>query len=359
MSIKSKRITAAACAVLVTASCLSPLTAVAASSATEETPGSSATQSGNKYAVTFDSTQVTVTAGTAAVTSGDEVDENTVLTVAVTPKSGMNAVLKVNDAEVTGTSVTVTGATAITVEYTAFSAAVAKCITQNCDSTDNIASSVTDTGRRDTTVNFTSPEALNCYPANASIGRNIEGYWCGFDVIAPSFVNDSNLSSVKMQFWQSSSWTDKNFSSIHDGKTADGNYHITLWGTVNHQYLSLFSETYKQPIKYYWQFDWNGDGAFDDRVVLSIDPDGVKLNPPADSVNHTHNFSVECKWDAYKVEDAAGNYYKSCAVCGAAGTETFADANEVAAAVVEKINAIGEVAYTTESKTKINAARAA
>ena len=53
-----------------------------------------------------------------------------------------------------------TGATA-----TGSNATVVKCITQNCDSTDNITSTVNETtGMVTTTVKFTSPEALNCYP---------------------------------------------------------------------------------------------------------------------------------------------------------------------------------------------------
>lgn len=125
--------------------------------------------------------------------------------------------------------------------------------------------------------------------ADATIGRGQDGWWTGIKVTAPSGVEIEN---VKYRRKNGDGWTDP-MSYVPDEGTT-----LQLWGLVTAEYLDTFIG-YGRNMNYTWQFDWNGDGTFEQTVTMSIDPTNITLKQAgfdfsvdADTITYGDNNNV-------------------------------------------------------------------
>lgn len=126
-------------------------------------------------------------------------------------------------------------------------------------------------------VSYKSPFELNFSKANPSIGRVSDGWWAGIKMTAPSGFN---LSKAKYQTFNGNTndWSaEKSFWSNKDSADSDTSHYIGLWGLLNESVLDNATKNGKS-VEYKWQFDWNGDGIYEQSVNYVIDPAMVTLN---------------------------------------------------------------------------------
>ena len=138
------------------------------------------------------------------------------------------------------------------------------------DGENPVTSKIDENGVKTTSYRFTSPDKLQWYPANSSIGRYQEGYWIGFKIIAPSSVTSEVLNETgkPVQYMTSSdggnTWSAvKSFTQNKDGTVSDGRYYMGAWVPANHNSIVKFSE-YGVDMKWIYKFDWNKDGTYED-----------------------------------------------------------------------------------------------
>ena len=138
------------------------------------------------------------------------------------------------------------------------------------------------TGNKTSSTAVETPEKieLQWYPADATAGRNQDGWWIGIKVTAPEGMRDAELTTVKYQRGDGSIGS---FWSSKDSLSAP--HYITLWGLVNEGYLAtaLNAGTH---LSYQWKFDWTGSDFAEDKtqvVTIDIDPQNIVLKKSDDA----------------------------------------------------------------------------
>ena len=115
---------------------------------------------------------------------------------------------------------------------------------------------------------------LEMAKADPSIGRDVDGWWTGIKMTAPS---DIELSDSKFQVYEENHWSnEKSFWSNKDSQDTDKIHYIGLWGLINNQIKNNAKHSGKN-IEYKWQFDWDNDGEYEQLVVYKVNPDKVTL----------------------------------------------------------------------------------
>lgn len=123
------------------------------------------------------------------------------------------------------------------------------------------------------------------------IGRGQDGWWTGIKVTAPS---GADLENIKYRRKTAEGWTEAMAYAPDDGT----NDTMQLWGLVTAEYLDQFIG-YGRNMNYTWQFDWNGDGTFEQTVTMSVDPSNITLKQAgfgfsvdADTITYGDNNNV-------------------------------------------------------------------
>lgn len=124
---------------------------------------------------------------------------------------------------------------------------------------------VTGNGTGKTTARIENVQ-LEWAPKDESVGRVQDGWWTGMKVTAPAGTVMENA-----KFRRKGSAEPMAF--VPDGGSPDT---MQLWGLVTAEYLTNFSSQSKN-INYTWEFDWNGDGVFEQTVTMTVVPAGIKL----------------------------------------------------------------------------------
>jgi len=129
------------------------------------------------------------------------------------------------------------------------------------------------------TVTYNKGITLDWSPANASIGRNKDGWWAGIKMIAPKFdVSVLENATYDSLAYGASSWKEgKSFWTNKDSKDTDAEHYITLWAYVNEENLNNALSA-NENIETSWRFDWDNDGVIDQTVMTKINPESVTLN---------------------------------------------------------------------------------
>ena len=130
----------------------------------------------------------------------------------------------------------------------------------NGDMTDNESGKVVVTIR---------DQELTWSPADANAGRVQDGWWTGIKVIAPE---GTDISKVRYRRKTGNGYTDP-MEYKPDDETQNA---LQLWGLVTAEYLEQFS-TQGRTMNYNWEFDWDGDGAYEQSVTMTIEPEGITL----------------------------------------------------------------------------------
>lgn len=135
------------------------------------------------------------------------------------------------------------------------------------------------------TVEYTDEITLDWSQANTNIGRNSDNWWAGIKVIAPTgrTIESLKTANYKTMYYGESAWSDvKSFwqSQDSDKNSTDESIErfIQLWACVNENIIDM-AENNNETIENKYQFDWDGDGVYEQLVVFSIDPDKVVLDP--------------------------------------------------------------------------------
>lgn len=107
---------------------------------------------------------------------------------------------------------------------------------------------------------------LNWAAANTGIGRDRDGWWLGVKFTAPTGINEENVANAKIK----RGGEIKPFTDVKDG-----NYFFNAWLYVD----NLTEENVGS-----YEFDWDGDGEFEQTINIKISkaklnlvqPEGVK-----------------------------------------------------------------------------------
>ncbi len=140
---------------------------------------------------------------------------------------------------------------------------------------------VSDAQGKEATVKFEEETVkLNWSAADATIGRNKDGWWLGIKMTAPSSMTKAeDFTDVYYQTGNGENWSaNKNFWNAQDSNKniEDTERYITLWGIVDEEILNEAINGGKT-VDYRWQFDWDADGTFEQRAIMTIDPSKVEL----------------------------------------------------------------------------------
>ncbi len=173
---------------------------------------------------------------------------------------------------------------------------------------------VTDATGSDAVATFDQVE-LEWSEADPSIGRTVDGWWVGIKMAAPTnMTKEADFMNVTYQRCTSAvndTWTDAiSFWNAQDSdKTADNTErYLTMWGIVNEQYLNdaIINNT---TINFFWKFDWDADGVYEQKASLKIDPSDIVLKKAGEKIYPSENSaSVEIISDGLSVIDNASNY---------------------------------------------------
>ncbi len=116
--------------------------------------------------------------------------------------------------------------------------------------------------------------------AAPQLGRSVDGWWAGIKVTAPSAMKlKADFTNVTYKSREGTSWSaPKSFWNAQDSdkNTVETERYLTMWGLMIPEFLSNAKEN-NVNMTYAWQFDWNGDGVYEQMVMLKIDPDMVTL----------------------------------------------------------------------------------
>ncbi|MBQ9814660.1 MAG: InlB B-repeat-containing protein, partial [Lachnospiraceae bacterium] len=74
---------------------------------------------------------------------------------------------------------------------------------------------------------------LQFFPADAAIGRPVDGYWVGAQFIAPEALTDANLANATFAMGENGTFSA--FAPAVDGKNADGRFYLNAWVLVTEE----------------------------------------------------------------------------------------------------------------------------
>ncbi len=112
-------------------------------------------------------------------------------------------------------------------------------------------------------VKATYGGTLNWIAKDESVGRMSDGWWVGLKVTAPETIN---IETAKY----TSGGEAKLFKDYNDSADDAEVQWIGLWSLVKEDYLRSAGQT-DGLSTYTWTFDWDGDGVFEQTVVLDIE----------------------------------------------------------------------------------------
>lgn len=123
-------------------------------------------------------------------------------------------------------------------------------------------------------VTFANTE-LNWHAADPLVGRNVNGWWVGIKVTAPDTLVLENAK------YKDAQGVEKSFNQFKDS-TSEPHF-IQLWGLVNETHLNDAILGNKNVV-YAYEFDWDGDGNFEQPVTMEIDPTDIVLKKGSETV---------------------------------------------------------------------------
>ena len=104
------------------------------------------------------------------------------------------------------------------------------------------------------------------HPADPSIGRNQDGWWCGLKITAPAGITEEQVKNAQ---YISGSNT-KSFWTYKDSADTDAVHYLTMWVAMNDVMNGTMAP-------YTYQFDWNNDGIFEQKITVTVDASSVVL----------------------------------------------------------------------------------
>ncbi len=127
---------------------------------------------------------------------------------------------------------------------------------------------------------------LEWAPADPDIGRNRNGYWIGYKITAPSDVVTDEVSARKatLRTKSSTSTTWSEDISFYDSK--DGEWFLNFWAYIDEVTLNAHKDEEEFTLQQA-QYDWNGDGTYEQTVSIILNPEQITLTPDEDTATVT------------------------------------------------------------------------
>ena len=126
-------------------------------------------------------------------------------------------------------------------------------------------SSVDNNKTANVTVKYTAGN-LKWYEKDLNVGRNVNGYWIGIRIDAPSGRADN----AKYK---------RGGTTVTFNNVKDGNDYVNAWINVTQEQLKKIKENGEPYVILEYEFDWNGDGNFNDqKISVQVDPDKIVLD---------------------------------------------------------------------------------
>jgi len=147
--------------------------------------------------------------------------------------------------------------------------------------------------------------SLDWVEKNPTIGRNYDGWWIGIKAIAPASLTEQELQNAKYI----SGGTEKSFWTNKDSKEGDETHYIGLWGLINEGNINDAIYNNKN-VEYVYEFDWDGDGVFEQPVKMELNPLAVTLKKGGADVYPLSTGKAEVKpfTDGLEIKDNKSNY---------------------------------------------------
>ena len=120
---------------------------------------------------------------------------------------------------------------------------------------------------------------LTWYKADPSIGRDVDGYWVGYKMVAPSSVNSMEKAqkvNYRRKMIGQNDWVNRPFTEVMDGE-----WYMTAWAQVTQKALNQHDEEFTL---YEAQFDWDGNNEYEQTVTIKINPKTTTLETSNKSV---------------------------------------------------------------------------
>ncbi len=133
------------------------------------------------------------------------------------------------------------------------------------------------TGTTDLEVKNSEEITLDFAKADPSIGRNKDGWWAGFKVIAPAELTEAQLKDVRFRKSTEGQWSDPApFWSVKDSNEGDAAHWVGVWAFVTPE---LIASAQDNKIVYEYEFDWdgNGFGISTQKINVVLDTEKIKL----------------------------------------------------------------------------------
>lgn len=143
-------------------------------------------------------------------------------------------------------------------------------------------------GTADVKVTVTEAD-LSWSPSDTSIGRNVDGWWAGIGVYAPTGFNAESAVYQRKDSETGNYSTDKSFDA---NKDSDG--YIGMWQVLTPESVVKAKEA-NQNLTRWYRFDWNADGTFEQTIEFTVVPsDTIKLkaNDGTDSYAFPKNVTL-------------------------------------------------------------------
>ncbi len=128
------------------------------------------------------------------------------------------------------------------------------------------------------TITVTYEKAdLKWYPAAPEIGRKVDGWWVGINIIAPSGVSEE--AKMKRADRESATGTvekyfSKNKGGVEDSDPSSDHRYFGAWIYADKELLN--TEVNPLTIGTY-ELDWNGDGDYEQKIIIQVNPKNVNF----------------------------------------------------------------------------------
>ena len=185
----------------------------------------------------------------------------------------------------------------------------AKNVTYTAQWANNIwtVDTITANGTVDENVVTFSGATVGFSPANASIGRSVDGYWVGGTFNAPEFITKDNIADVQYSNDGGETW--KNFAKNQDGKV-DGKWYMGAWLPVSAESIEAFLNA-NQVMTWTYKFTWNGDRENAQTFTITVDPQNVKLTKDGGTTIQTVDGKIQT---TFEIDGIADQPYTGSAV---------------------------------------------
>ncbi|MBQ4260115.1 MAG: hypothetical protein IJB84_07660 [Lachnospiraceae bacterium] len=137
---------------------------------------------------------------------------------------------------------------------------------------------VTDTDQANIVIENSNTIELTWHAADKDAGRDNDGWWAGYNVLAPESLN---LDLATYQHKTSDGWTTSiPFKANRDSVDGDETQYIGVWRLINEEYINNAIANNKD-INYITRYDWDGDQVYEQTIHLKIVPSKVVLKDQA------------------------------------------------------------------------------